>query len=258
MRFSEFILGSANRLYQPRCVHHLVWGFDTQSSLHGNPADQRLKEAARRLYAERAATCDAACSHQGMAQFFDAHSRLRLTARSYAPMPSVIDAARSHNPETTSRVILRVITPDRNRAPPTLCRFLADPAKTPRHFTWHPNFAACGIAEQRKSRKSVLCATIGSLASSFRTVCLNFARRTEPLTANLPTDSTSGSLTRHAPCQKTTQSLGTKCHWLSRSRRSLKKGNGKTGGRVFPRRCPESMESCRASSRVIELRLCKN
>jgi hypothetical protein len=34
------------------------------------------------------------------------------------------------------------------------------------------NFAAYDRAEQKKSRKSVLCATVRSLASSFRTVCL--------------------------------------------------------------------------------------
>ncbi len=56
---------------------------------------------------------------------------------------------------------------------------LADRAKTPRHFQRCQNFAACDRAERKKSRKSALRATIRSLAASFRTVCLSFARRND-------------------------------------------------------------------------------
>ena len=52
------------------------------------------------------------------------------------------------------------------------CKNLADRAKTPPHVRRCPNFGAYERAEQKKSRKSVLCATVRSLASCFRTVCL--------------------------------------------------------------------------------------
>src|SRR5271165_3330819 len=59
---------------------------------------------------------------------------------------------------------------------PLPCKNQADRAKTPRHVRLCPIFGAYDRAEQKKSRKSVLRATVQSHASSFRTVCKNSAR----------------------------------------------------------------------------------
>ena len=56
------------------------------------------------------------------------------------------------------------------------CKTQADCAKTPRRIKRSPNFAACGRAEQKISRKLVLCAAVQTLVSSFRTLGKNCAR----------------------------------------------------------------------------------
>ena len=56
------------------------------------------------------------------------------------------------------------------------CTILADRAKTRRHAARRPKFAAYDRAEQKKSRKFALRTTVRYVASSFRTVCLSYAR----------------------------------------------------------------------------------
>ncbi len=63
--------------------------------------------------------------------------------------------------------------PESTRCRPSRrCKNQADRAKTPRHVKRDPNFAAYSRADQKKSRKSGLCATVRSPASSFRTTGL--------------------------------------------------------------------------------------